>query len=96
MIMVDEDNHNARVSAWMEQRAKGLPPDRLLLAFEAAFAAMWRRAHQTLGDVTLTAIADRVLYVAAEQYPTFSSLEVEATGLRCEALHQRAADLHGD
>ena len=94
--MVEENDHSACVNAWMARCAKGLPPARLLQAFEAAFAAMWRRAHQPLGDVTLTAIVDRVLYVATEQYPSFASLKVDATGLRCEELRQRADSLHAD
>ena len=93
--MADENDHGAHVNAWMERGAKELPPEGLLRAFEAAFAVLWRRAHRTLGDVTLAAIVDRVLYVASEQYPIFSSLKVETTGLRCEEFHQRAACLHG-
>ena len=92
--MADENDHDVHVNAWMERGAKELPPDRLLRAFETAFAVLWRRAHRTLGDVTLTAIVDRVLYVASEQYPMFSSLKVGASGLCCEEFHQRAAGLH--
>ena len=92
--MEDENDHRALVNAWMERWARQLPPDRLLGAFETAFAALWRRAHQTLGDVTLTAIVDRVLYVTSEQYPVFSSLRVEATGLRSEGLHEHIRRLH--
>jgi hypothetical protein len=94
--MADESNHGACVDAWMERGAKGLPPDRLLLAFEWAFAALWQRAHQTLGDVTLTAIVDRVIYVSAERYPMLSALKLEAVGLRCGDLHHRASSLDGD
>lgn len=94
--MAEENHHTDGVDAWMARAGRQLPPDRLLRAFDDAFAAMWRRAHPTLGDVTLTAVVDRVLYVAAERYPSLSSLKVEATGLRCEELHQRAQDLNGD
>jgi hypothetical protein len=94
--MADDGDHGACVDAWMERGAKGLPPDRLLLAFEWTFAALWQRAHQTLGDVTLTAIVDRVIYVSVEQYPVLSSLKLEAVGLRCGELHHRASSLDGD
>jgi len=94
--MADESDHRACVDAWIERGAKGLPPDRLLLAFEWAFAALWQRAHQTLGDVTLTAIVDRVIHVSAERYPVLSSLKLEAVGLRCGDLHHRASSLDGD
>ena len=73
-----------------------MPPDRLLLAFEWAFAALWQRAHQTLGDVTLMAIVDRVIYVSAERYPILSSLKLETVGLRNGDLHHRANSLDRD
>jgi hypothetical protein len=94
--MADDGDHGACVDAWMERGAKSLPPDRLLLAFEWAFAALWQRAHQTLGDVTLTAIVDRVIYVSAERYPILSSLKLDAVGLRSGDLHHRASSLDGD
>jgi hypothetical protein len=94
--MVDENDHSACVNAWMERAAKGLPAERLIQVFEQGFAAIWRRAHRTLGDVTLTAIADRVLVSVAEQFPTFSGLKVEATGLQCKELHERTGALRRD
>jgi hypothetical protein len=93
--MVDQD-HDACVSSWMRRAAKDLPSDRLVRAFEEAFGALWRRAHQTLGDITLMAIVDRVLYSAAERFPVLSTLEVDATGLRCEKLRENALDVPPD
>jgi hypothetical protein len=90
-----EDAHSACVQAWLK-RAKGLSTEQLLRAFEQGFGVMWGRAHQTLGNVTLTAIVDRVLYVAAERYPMFASLELEDGGIRCQGLHQRAYSLDRD
>jgi hypothetical protein len=87
--MVEQD-HNACVNAWMERTAKGIPSELLVQAFEEAFAALWRRAHQTLGDVTLTAIVDRVLYSGVGRFPILSELKVETTGLRCEGLRENA------
>ena len=94
--MVDAREHGACVDAWLERVANRSPSDRLLLVFDQGFAALWGRAHQTLGDVTLMAIVDRVLYVAAEQYPFFSALKVEPAGLRCQELQQQAGSLHRD
>lgn len=88
--------HSACVDAWMERAAAGLPSERLLQAFEQAFGALWRRAHVTLGEVTLYAIVDRVLYNTAERYPILSWLRVESTGLRCEELHEHAGGLPRD
>lgn len=94
--MPDERNHGAYVAKWMERTAVGFPPAKLLQVFEEAFGALWSRAHQTLGDVTLTAIVDRVLYTATEQHPMLSSITVEATGLRSEELRARADALSHD
>jgi hypothetical protein len=92
----DANDHRAHVEAWMDRGAKEAPPERLLDVFERAFGAMWRRARVTLGDVTLMAILDRVLYNAAEKFPVLSSLEVDATGLRGGKLRERAGSLHRD
>jgi hypothetical protein len=94
--VLDENDHRTRVDAWMERVAKDAPPDRLFDAFEIAFAALWRRARVPLGDVTLTAILDRVLYTAAERFPSLSSLEMDATGLRSDKFRQGAGDLQRD
>jgi len=92
----EENDHCERVDAWMDRASKEAPPERLLDAFERAFGAIWRRARVTLGDVTLMAILDRVLYNAAERFPLLSSLEVDATGLRDDKFRERAGSLHRD
>jgi len=94
--MLEAREHGACVDAWLERAANRLPSDRLLLVFVQGFDALWGRAHQTLGDVMLMAIADRVLYVAAEQYPFLSALKVEPAGIRCQELQQQAGSLHRD
>jgi hypothetical protein len=72
---------------------KASSPELVLQLFETALGALWRRAQVTLGDVTLTAIVDRVLYNAAEKFPLFSSLKVEPSGVRCQELRERAPSL---
>jgi hypothetical protein len=93
---VHENEHSACVNAWLERAARGLPPERLLQIFEQGFAALWRRAHQTLGDVTLTAIVDRVLYTAAERFPLLAGLKINANGIHCEEIRAGAGSLHHD
>ncbi len=78
----------------MERVDTGSPPEPLLRAFEQAFAALWLRADRTLGEVTLTAIVERVLSRAADRHPVLSPLEVAAAGLRCDGLLARAGSLH--
>lgn len=59
-------------------------------------AALWNRAHLTLGDVTLAAITDRVLYNAAEKFPPFESITVGPAGMDFEGLREEGAVLDGD
>jgi len=61
-----------------------------LLTYHQAFGAIRERAHRTLGDVTLTAIVDRVLLEAAERFPMLTALTLNATRLRDEDLQERA------
>lgn len=83
-----EHDHRACVDAWIERAAKGLPPEGVVGAFERGFSALWGRAYQTLGDVTLTAIVGRALFTAAEHYPFLSVLEVDISGLRVHRLRE--------
>ena len=96
MTIADDRDHGGCVDAWMERSAKGLPTDRLIEAFERAFAALWGRAHRTLGDVTLTAIVDRALYTATESHPVLSPLEVDVSGLRFDGLRAGAGTVDRD
>jgi len=92
--MLEEVTHVACVDAWMARAPKGLPPELLLKLFEQALGALHRRTHIALGDVTLTAILDRVLYNAAEKFPLLSAIKVEATGVRCDELRERVGGLN--
>lgn len=84
-------DHRACIEALTRQTGQDMPPDRLLRLFEGAFNAIWRRAQATLGDVTLTAIVNRVLYNATEQYPALSVLKVTGDGIDCSEI-DRALD----
>ena len=62
----------------------------LLRLFQAALDMFWTRTKTTLGEVTVTAIAARVLYVASEKFSVLSSLKVEETGgIQCTSLRER-------
>ncbi len=93
MTTVDPNDHGAQVDAWMARATEGLTPEQLVAAVDQGFSALWRRAHQTLGEVTLTAIADRVLHNAAELHPALAGVALEGEGLRCDDLRHRAASL---
>ena len=90
----DEASHAARVGAWLDGAAKNLPPAQLVTLFERALSALWQRAQFTLGEVTLTAIVDRVLYTASEKYPFLSTLKVEGSGIRFDEFRQQGAVRH--
>src|SRR6478672_7552110 len=78
-FLPERRRHAACVDAWLERAGRELSPEALLRLFEAALGALWARTKTTLGEVTLTAIAGRVLHSASETYPLFSSLEVDPT-----------------
>ncbi|HZU96623.1 MAG TPA: hypothetical protein VFF73_08035, partial [Planctomycetota bacterium] len=69
-------DHADRVDRWLGQAAKGLSGERRVILFERAVEALWRRAHVTLGEVTLGAVTERVLYFATEKFPFLSPLRV--------------------
>ena len=78
--MGNEVDHARCVDAWLSRCSLDIPAARLVDLFEAALAAIWDRTKTTLGDVTLTAIAERVLHTAVEKFPMFAALEVEPNG----------------
>jgi hypothetical protein len=84
-------DHRACVNAMAERMSDQLPPGQQLNVFEAAFNAVWRRAQLTLGEVTLTAIVNRVLYITSERYPVLADLRLSADGIDCAELNQRLA-----
>ena len=86
--MAEGADHRVGVDAWMARAAAGAPPERLVQVFEEGFGVLWRRAHRTLGDVTLVAILDRVLHYATEKFPMMSVVKAEPGGLRCQVLRE--------
>lgn len=95
-LVMTVGQHAARVDAWLERSAKNLSDKALLRLFEAAFSALWVRTKTTLGEVTLTAITERVLHNTSEKFPFFSTLEVELMGgIQCRELHEQLGSVHG-
>jgi hypothetical protein len=82
------------VEAWLRRvapNAKSLPSARLISLFDRAMDALWQRAVTTLGEVTLAAIVDRVLYTASEQHRFLSTLKVVETGVSFDVLRKEGA-----
>lgn len=89
--MTDQADHTDCVDAWMRRAgASDLPAEQLVRAFEEAAGVLWQRAFVTLGEVTLAAMLDRVIFTAAEQFAFLAPVEVHTTGLRCDALRESA------
>ncbi|MCA1832759.1 MAG: hypothetical protein LC750_08540 [Actinobacteria bacterium] len=93
---MEGNDHRARVEAWISRALQDVPPERVIDIFERAFSALWRRALAPLGEVTLTAILDRVLHTAGERFPALATLEVDPTGLRIDKFRERVASLRSD
>lgn len=88
--VLDDGRHALCVDTWLDRTAKGLAPEVLLHLFEAALNAVWFRTKTTLGEVTLTAIAERVLHNASERFSLLWSLKLEPTsGIQCRELRER-------
>ena len=88
--------HAPKVDAWLARSAEGASREALLRLFEAGFGALWARTKTTLGEVTLTAIADRVLHSAAEKFSLFATLTVDPVhGIQCRELRARIASVEG-
>jgi hypothetical protein len=86
----DAHDHSRHVDKWITQAAaQDVSSEQLFQLFEQAMDALWNRAHLTLGDVTLTAVMDRVLYNASERFVPFESLKVEQSGIDCRELRER-------
>jgi hypothetical protein len=95
--MPDDGSHERCVDAWLARVASGVDRDAHVDLLEAALAALWARANVTLGEVTLTAIVDRVLYNAGERFPALASLELDDTGeISCEGLRAAPEEAPAD
>jgi hypothetical protein len=93
--VADKPNHTGSVDAWMDEVAKGAAAADLIRHFESAFRALWRRADTTLGNVTMMAIVDRVLYTAKERFPALAGLELQPEGIDAKALLDGGRELDG-
>jgi len=91
---MNETDHQTCVDGWLERQAEDLAVPQLIDLFDRALAAVWERAHRTLGEVTLTAIMDRVLHTAVERHSVLSALKLESAGIRSAdlAAHVRSGE----
>jgi hypothetical protein len=80
-MSVRGNDHDEIVASWFYRASRTRSTKRVIAEFEQAFARLWRRAQLALGDVTLTAIFERVLQTAREQFPFLATVDVGPTGI---------------
>ena len=86
------NDHDGCVEAWLLRQAPGPSPDRVLVLLELALAALWGRCQLRLGEVTLMAIADRVLHEGRGRFPCLGHLTLGATGILLDGLRSRSRE----
>ena len=77
---MDPNVHAQVVDAWLARAAAPRSTRLLLRTFETTLCALWSRAVGTLGDVTMNAVADRVLANAVAQFSCFGALHPSVAG----------------
>jgi hypothetical protein len=91
--MANDSVHIKYVSEWMK-RAATVSQDELAGLFEKAMSALWHRTYSALGDITVAAILDRVLYNAAEKYSVLSSLKLGPGGVDFAEFRHQAGTIN--
>jgi hypothetical protein len=91
--MPERNIHSEAVRSWREGWGEAHSPHALVDVYERALDALWRRAHQSLGEITLMAIFDRVLHHGIERFPHLAALKVETSGVHFGELRQGAGAL---
>ena len=76
--------HLAHVDAWLQEWTPDATAQQLVDLLQRALIAMWHAAKVTLGEVTLTAIVDRVLFNASEHHPFVTIAKLEGTAMGFE------------
>lgn len=90
--MPDHNRHREVVDAWAARMAPDLPPRQIVDALDDAFDRLWQRARKTLGDITLIAISERVLYTAARQFGVLDAVSCGDEGLDLDKLRERTSE----
>src|ERR1051326_1988424 len=88
------DNVHVRcVSEWMKPASR-VSPEELAGLFETAMTVLWHRTYSALGDITVAAIVDRVLYNAAEKYSVLNSLKLDPSGVNFAEFRHQAGTIN--
>jgi len=87
------DTSARSVDSWLERIGSQVSAKTLLRLFDQAMDALWARANPVLGEITIGAIADRVLWNSVEHYGFLSPLRPGRTGISSGGLEARASTL---
>lgn len=91
--MAERNIHSDAVGAWRAGRTGALSHQELAGLYERALGALWRRAHLSLGEITLRAIMERVLHQGVEVFPHLAALKIGTSGIHFEEMRQAAPAL---
>ena len=84
--MAESPNHTTKVTQWFASRdADDLSALQLAELLHLALVAVWQRAYLTLGEITLAAIFDRVLYSGRAHYGWLGALTIGPKGPELDA-----------
>lgn len=87
--MPEPIDHDAFVTRWMERATAGRNQPQLVDLLERALNALYASARKVLGEVTLAAIVDRVLFNAAERHAFLADLRFESSSISAKKLLER-------
>ena len=91
--MADDDIHIRCVSEWMKHASR-VSPEELAALFEKAMTVLWQRTYSALGDITVAAIVDRVLYNATEKYSALGSLKLDTSGINFAEFRHHSGSIN--
>ena len=86
-----DPDHAGAVAAWLARSSGQSSSAEILRLFHTATEDVWNRAVTTLGTVTLTAIAERVLFKATDRFAFLATINPRPNGDTRwrEVLHER-------
>ena len=91
--MADDNIHIRCVIEWTKHASR-VSPEELAGLFEKAMTVLWHRTYSALGDITVAAIVERVLYNATEKYSVLSSLKLDPSGVDFAEFRRQAGSIN--
>ncbi len=79
-------------TAWAEDESF-FDPERSVSGFESVIQAVWKRAHRSLGEVTLRAVLERVLEDTVVRFPLLGCARITSEGIEVDRSSLRWSEL---